>query len=75
MTCQVRFGDDSTVSIKGNGSVHFTCKNGEERILKEVYYIPTLCNNIISLGQFSEDGNKVVLNCEYLWVYDENDLL
>lgn len=29
-----------------------------------------LHNNIISLGQLSEDGNKVILNGEFLWVYD-----
>lgn len=38
----------------------------------EVYYIPTLCNNIISLGQLSENGNRVILNGSYLWVYDDN---
>lgn len=34
-----------------------------------------MCNNIISLGQLSEDGNKVVLNGEYLWVYDDRGKL
>lgn len=44
----------------------FNCKNGEERLLKGVYYIPNLCNNIITLGQLSEEGNKVVLNGNFL---------
>ncbi|XP_074383667.1 uncharacterized protein LOC141725137 [Apium graveolens] len=70
VTGQVRFGDGSTVDIKGKGSVILSCKNGEERILDEVYFIPMLRNNIISLGQLSEVGNKAVLNGEYLWVYD-----
>lgn len=72
---QVRFGDGSTVNIKGRGNVTFMCKNGEERTLQEVYYIPSLCNNIISLGQLSEVGNKVVLNGVFLWVYDEQGKL
>ena len=67
---QVHFGDGSSVSIKGKGSIVFKCKNGEEMLLKEVYFIPTLCNNIISLGQMSEEGNKVILKGEFLWVYD-----
>ena len=46
------------------------CKNGETRKLHGVYYIPTLRSNIISLGQLSEEGNRVVLNGESLWVYD-----
>lgn len=71
MTEDVKFGDDLTVKIKGKGTITFKCKNGEDRLLREVYYIPTLCNNIISLGQLSEDGNKVILSDNYLWVYDE----
>lgn len=70
VTGRVRFGDGSTVEIKGKGSVTFVCKNGEERILKEVYYIPKLCNNIISLGQLSEDGNRVVLKGDFMWVFN-----
>ncbi|XP_074378660.1 uncharacterized protein LOC141720209 [Apium graveolens] len=35
VTGQVRFGDGSTVDIKGKGSVILSCKNGEERILDE----------------------------------------
>ena len=70
VTGHVRFGDGSVVHIKGKGSVAFECKNGEKQILREVYYIPSLCSNIISLGQLSEEGNRVVLNGEYLWVYD-----
>ncbi|XP_074374848.1 uncharacterized protein LOC141715758 [Apium graveolens] len=51
------------------------CKNGEEKLLKDIYYIPALCSIIISLGQLSEDGNKVILDGDYLWVYDERGRL
>ncbi|KAL8116816.1 hypothetical protein AgCh_023110 [Apium graveolens] len=59
---QVKFGDGSLVEIKGRGSIVLQYKNGEERTLSEVYYIPKLCNNIISLGQLSEEGNQVTLS-------------
>lgn len=75
ITGQVRFGDGSTLNIKERCTISFKCKNGKERDLNEVYFIPTLSNNIISLGQLSEDGNKVVLSGEYLWVYDTNGKL
>ena len=61
ITGSVKFGDGSTVQIEGKGSIAFRCKNGEERVLREVYFIPSLRSNIISLGQLSEEGNKVVL--------------
>ena len=58
VTGEVKFGDGLTVGIK--------CKNGEDRLLCEVYFIPTLCNSIISLGQLPEDGNKVILNRDFI---------
>lgn len=75
VTGQVKFGDGSIVHIKGKGSVAIKCKTGEERILQQVYYIPSLQSNIISLGQLSEDGYKIILNGEYLWVRDKRDKL
>lgn len=69
---QVRFGDGSTVHIEGKGTVVLRCKNGENKVLHKVYYIPALCNNIISLGQLAEVGNNVILNGDHLWVYDKD---
>lgn len=73
VTGEVKFGDGSTVKIEGKGPIAVKCKNSEEWLLPEVYYIPSLRNNIISLGQLSENGKRVVLLGEYLWVYDENE--
>lgn len=42
VTGQVRFGDGSTVNIERKGTINFKCGNGEDRALREVYYIPTL---------------------------------
>lgn len=73
---RVHFGDGSTVDIMGKGTFAMLCKNGEQKLLNDVYYIPNLCNNIISLGLLSEGGNRVELNGDFLWVYDElNQLL
>ncbi|KAL8123368.1 hypothetical protein AgCh_011369 [Apium graveolens] len=72
---KVKFGDGSMVCIKGKGTVAFQCKNDEERTLSEVYYISNLCNNIKSLGQLSETGNKFVFDGDYLWVYEASGKL
>ncbi|KAJ9567458.1 LOW QUALITY PROTEIN: hypothetical protein OSB04_003424 [Centaurea solstitialis] len=72
---RVRFGDGSTVEIKGKGSVLLECKNGEHRLIPEVYYIPDLCSSILSLGQVTEDGCKVLLFGDFLWMYDRNGKL
>lgn len=70
VTGQVKFGDGSIVHIKGKGSVVIRCKTGEVQTLRHVYYIPSLCNNIISIGQLAEEGNKVTISGDYLWVRD-----
>lgn len=52
----VRFGDDSRIDIKGKGYVRFNFNNGEKKVLNNVYYIPGLRINIVSLGQATEVG-------------------
>ena len=71
VTWKVKFGDGSMVEIKGKGTIELQCKNGESRTLAEVYYIPSLCSNIISLGQLSEEGYRITLSGDLLWVRDD----
>lgn len=71
----VRFGDGSKVRIEGKGSIVFQCKTGQKRMLKEVYHIPSLCNNIISLGQLAEGGDKIVMLGSFLWIHDSTGKL
>ncbi|KAJ9560140.1 hypothetical protein OSB04_005300 [Centaurea solstitialis] len=71
----VRFGDDSRVRIEGKGSIFFICKNGEKRMLRDVYYIPSLCNNIISLGQLAQDGDRILMHGLFLWIHDKKGRL
>ncbi|KAD5961118.1 hypothetical protein E3N88_12591 [Mikania micrantha] len=68
----VRFGDGSQVKIKGRGFIIFQCKNREQRIMDNVYYIPELCSNILSLGQMTEIGYKVWMDDDKLWLYEED---
>ncbi|GJY41621.1 initiator tRNA phosphoribosyl transferase [Tanacetum coccineum] len=49
ITRRVRFGDGSCVSIKGKGLILFQGKNGEQKLLKDVYYIPALRTDVISV--------------------------
>ncbi|KAI3518152.1 hypothetical protein L1887_06594 [Cichorium endivia] len=66
----VKFGNESRVRIEGKGSVVFKCKDGGQRKLNEVYYIPDLCSNIISLGQLAEGGDEINIKGPFLWVRD-----
>ena len=47
----VRFGDGSLVEIEGIGSVMLQTRKHGHKVLTEVYFIPKLKSNIVSLGQ------------------------
>lgn len=70
ITGKVRFGDDSRIDIKGKGSIEFVDRNGEPRKIVDVYYIPGLKSNIISLRQAMESGCEVRMKDENLTMYD-----
>ncbi|XP_062213678.1 uncharacterized protein LOC133914629 [Phragmites australis] len=46
----VKFGDGSIVDIRGRTTVLFKCKNSDHRAVTDVYFIPKLKSNIISIG-------------------------
>lgn len=69
VTGSVKFGDGSTVNIMGKGTIMFNCRGGDQWALQEVYYIPKLCSNLVSLGQLTETGHKVVMDEDELDVF------
>jgi hypothetical protein len=71
----IKFGDASDVEIKGVGSIIFTAESGEHRLLTGVYYIPTLRNSIISLGQLDESGSRVEINDGVMRIWDRHHRL
>ncbi|KAL4353370.1 hypothetical protein GQ457_06G022260 [Hibiscus cannabinus] len=56
---RVIFGDDSHAEVKGKGKVMITQKNGEKKYITDVYYVPAMKSNIISLDQLLEKGYEV----------------
>ena len=76
VTGTVKFGDGSQVDICGQGTVLFVCKSGEHQAVTGVYYIPRLNTQIISLGQFDDNGCQVLIEDGILRVRDrERQLL
>lgn len=75
ITGKVCFGDDSRIDIKEKGTMEFTDRNGEPRKITEVYYIPELKSNIISLGQATESGCDVRMKGDVLTMRDREGKL
>nr|GEW56961.1 zinc finger, CCHC-type [Tanacetum cinerariifolium] len=75
VTGHVPFEDGSYVQIKGRGSILLGCKNNEQKIVSDIYYIPNLKSNILSLGQLTEIGCKIIMDGNKLTLYDKNKKL
>lgn len=67
----VRFGEGSTMDICGRGTVLFECQDSGNRALTDVYYIPKLISNIVSLSQLKEHGCRLVLEGGLLHIFDQ----
>nr|GEW67549.1 zinc finger, CCHC-type [Tanacetum cinerariifolium] len=67
---KVRFEDGSYIKIKGKCSILIGCDAEKQRIISHVYYIPDLKSNLLSLGQFTKIGCKVVMEDDKLRLYD-----
>jgi hypothetical protein len=46
----IKFGDGSVINICGKGTIIFSGRHGEHKVLTGVYWIPRLKNLIISVG-------------------------
>ncbi|MBZ1524079.1 hypothetical protein J3336_11715, partial [Leuconostoc mesenteroides] len=56
---EVTTGTNSKIYIKGKGKVSIRARNGEQMILREVYYVPGLKCNLLSIGQLINKGYNV----------------
>lgn len=64
------FGDRSKVEIHGIDVMTIASKNQDHKVLTEVYYIPSLKCNIVSLGQLEEGGCRVEIDDNVLHVFE-----
>ena len=66
----VKFGDGSVVKIEGHDTILFVSKGGEHRKLTDVYFIPRLKANLLSLGQLDETGCFISIERGLLKIFD-----
>ncbi|CAL9218311.1 unnamed protein product, partial [Arabidopsis halleri] len=59
----VALGDESKMEVKGKGNILIRLKNGDHQFISNVYYIPSMKTNILSLGKLLE---KAVACAVYL---------
>jgi hypothetical protein len=71
----VSFGDASKVEVKGQGTVCYLQKDGLIGSIQDVYYVPNLKTNILSLGQLTEKGYSILIKDRVLHLKDKQGRL
>ena len=51
ITTNIKLGDEFLVPAKGKGTIHVLTKQNEKKFIHEVFYVPHLNVNLISIGQ------------------------
>jgi hypothetical protein len=72
---QSGLGDGSVVQIEGLGTILFNSKSGEHRAFTDVYFIPILTMNIISVGQLDEIGYQTLIEGGVMKIRDVEHML
>ncbi|BAT89021.1 hypothetical protein VIGAN_05269000 [Vigna angularis var. angularis] len=62
------FGDDSKVVVKGRGTIRHMQKNGRVGEIRDVYYVPELKSNILSMCQIMEKSNSIFMKNQVLYL-------
>ncbi|KAK0583215.1 hypothetical protein LWI29_034678 [Acer saccharum] len=55
-TSEVKFGNNSNVLVMGKGKISISLKDGSKNTISEVLFVPSLQQNLLSVGQLSEKG-------------------
>ncbi|KAK8260665.1 hypothetical protein V6Z11_D13G134500 [Gossypium hirsutum] len=66
----VSFGDFSKVQIQGKYIILISLKDGGHSLITNVYYVPKLKSNILSLEQLLERGYEIHMKDCFLWLRD-----
>ncbi|CAM8959850.1 unnamed protein product [Rhodiola kirilowii] len=66
----VKFGDNSTVKVMGKGDIQIKTKGGHVETISNVFFVPDLKSNLLSIGQLQESGYESTIKEGACEVYD-----
>ena len=66
----VNLGDSSKLSVEGKGKVKTYLKDGKKGYISNVYYIPDMKSNVLSIGQLVEKGYNIHMRDNSLMLRD-----
>ena len=64
------FGDHSTVNVMGKGAVQIRTKENNIETISNVFYIPNMKSNLLSVGRLQEKGYVATIKGGACEIYD-----
>jgi hypothetical protein len=71
ISSDITLGNDYLVKFQGKGIVPILTKQNVMKDINNVYHVPDLKHNLLSVGQLIEHGYKVLFEGTYCKIYDK----
>jgi len=68
---KVKFGDGRFVPVTGKGRGLITLNNGDHRYNYDVFYVPNMKSNLLSMKQLAEKGNVMHIVENQFSIFDK----
>ncbi|GKV45648.1 hypothetical protein SLEP1_g52709 [Rubroshorea leprosula] len=68
---KVKFADDRTIPVTGKGRILINLKNGDHKYILDVFYVPGMKSNLLSVGQLLEKGYVMSLRDDQFSILDK----
>jgi hypothetical protein len=72
LSSNITLGNDSLVKVQGKGIVHILTKQNVKKDINNVYHVPNLKHNLLSVGQLIEHGYNLLFEGAFYKIYDKN---
>jgi gag-polypeptide of LTR copia-type/Integrase core domain/GAG-pre-integrase domain len=66
----VKFGNDKKMQVEGKGTIAIQTKKNGMKFLQDVYFIPELTQNLLSIGQLMKNGYKILFERDVCTIRD-----
>jgi len=72
---KVKFGDGRFVPVTRKGRILITLKNGDHRYIYDVFYVPDMKSNMLSMGQLAEKGYVMHIVKNQFSIFDKKNVV
>lgn len=68
---KVTLGDGNVQTIEGKGTIAVKTQNGSQKYIHDVFYVPGLTQNLLSVGQLIHKNYKVIFDDDKCNIIDK----